>query len=32
MERDHFLEAEAAVEYGLVDRVLAKRPDIALKG
>ena len=32
MERDHFLEAETAVEYGLVDRVLAKRPDIALKG
>jgi ATP-dependent Clp protease protease subunit len=32
MERDHFLEAETAVEYGLVDRVLAKRPDIAFKG
>ena len=32
MERDHFMEAEAAVEYGLVDRVLAKRPDSALKG
>jgi ATP-dependent Clp protease protease subunit len=29
MERDHFLDAEAAVEYGLVDNVLAKRPDIA---
>ena len=28
MERDHFMEAEAAVEYGLVDSVLAKRPDI----
>ena len=27
MERDHFMEAEAAVEYGLVDNVLAKRPD-----
>jgi ATP-dependent Clp protease protease subunit len=31
MERDHFMEAEAAVEYGLVDNVLAKRPDIAAK-
>jgi ATP-dependent Clp protease protease subunit len=31
MERDHFLDAEAAVEYGLVDNVLAKRPDIAPK-
>ncbi len=29
MERDHFLDAEAAMEYGLVDNVLAKRPDIA---
>jgi ATP-dependent Clp protease protease subunit len=28
MERDHFMDAEAAVEYGLVDNVLAKRPDI----
>ena len=27
MERDHFMEAEAAVEYGLVDNVLAKRID-----
>jgi ATP-dependent Clp protease protease subunit len=32
MERDHFLEAEAAVEYGLVDSVLSKRLDIAPKG
>ena len=31
MERDHFMEAEAAVEYGLVDGVLAKRPDIPSK-
>ena len=31
MERDNFMEAEAAVEYGLVDNVLAKRPDIAPK-
>jgi ATP-dependent Clp protease protease subunit len=32
MERDHFLEAEAAVEYGLVDSVLSKRLDAAPKG
>jgi ATP-dependent Clp protease, protease subunit len=31
MERDHFLEAEAAVEYGLVDSMLSKRPDTAAK-
>lgn len=31
MERDHFMEAEAAVEYGLVDGVLAKRPEAASK-
>jgi ATP-dependent Clp protease protease subunit len=31
MERDHFLEAEAAVEYGLVDNVLTKRLDAASK-
>ena len=31
MERDHFMDADAAVEYGLVDNVLAKRPDAALK-
>jgi ATP-dependent Clp protease protease subunit len=31
MERDHFMEADAAVEYGLVDNVLAKRPDTASK-
>jgi len=31
MERDHFMEAEAAVAYGLVDTVLAKRPDTAAK-
>jgi ATP-dependent Clp protease, protease subunit len=27
MERDNFMEAQAAVEYGLVDTVLAKRAD-----
>ena len=27
MERDHFMDAEAAVEYGLVDNVLAKRAE-----
>jgi len=27
MERDNFMEAQAAVEYGLVDTVLAKRTD-----
>jgi ATP-dependent Clp protease protease subunit len=27
MERDNFMEAQAAVEYGLVDNVLAKRTD-----
>jgi ATP-dependent Clp protease protease subunit len=27
MERDNFMEAQAAVEYGLVDSVLAKRTD-----
>ena len=32
MERDHFLEAEAAVEYGLVDNVLTKRIDTSPKG
>jgi ATP-dependent Clp protease protease subunit len=26
MERDRFMEAKAAVEYGIVDNVLAKRP------
>jgi ATP-dependent Clp protease protease subunit len=26
MERDNFMEAETAVEYGIVDKVLAKRP------
>jgi ATP-dependent Clp protease protease subunit len=26
MERDNFMEAQAAVEYGIVDNVLAKRP------
>jgi ATP-dependent Clp protease protease subunit len=31
MERDHFMEAEAAVEYGLVDNVLAKRTDAVSK-
>ena len=32
MERDHFMDSDAAVEYGLVDGVLAKRPDAAAKG
>jgi ATP-dependent Clp protease protease subunit len=27
MERDNFMEAQAAVEYGLVDNVLQKRTD-----
>ena len=31
MERDNFMEAQAAVEYGLVDTVLAKRADAASK-
>jgi ATP-dependent Clp protease protease subunit len=26
MERDNFMEAQAAVEYGIIDNVLAKRP------
>jgi len=26
MERDNFMDAQAAVEYGLIDSVLAKRP------
>ncbi len=32
MERDNFMDAKAAVEYGLVDTVLAKRADAAPKG
>ena len=32
MERDHFMDAEAAVEYGLVDNVLAKRIEALPKG
>ena len=32
MERDNFMDAKAAVEYGLVDNVLAKRIDAAAKG
>ena len=32
MERDHFMDAEAAVEYGLVDNVLAKRLEATPKG
>jgi ATP-dependent Clp protease protease subunit len=32
MERDHFMDSDAAVEYGLVDSVLAKRPDALPKG
>ena len=31
-ERDHFMGAEAAVEYGLVDRVLSGRGDAAAEG
>ena len=31
MERDNFMEAQAAVEYGLVDTVLAKRTDVVSK-
>ena len=31
-ERDHFMGAEAAVEYGLVDRVLSGRGDAAADG
>ncbi len=31
MERDNFMEAQAAVEYGLVDTVLAKRTDALSK-
>ena len=32
MERDNFMDSKAAVEYGLVDNVLAKRADTATKG
>ncbi len=32
MERDNFMDAKAAVEYGLVDNVLAKRAEPASKG
>ena len=28
-DRDNFMEAQAAVDYGIVDTVLSKRPDIA---
>jgi ATP-dependent Clp protease protease subunit len=31
MERDNFMDAQAAMEYGLVDNVLAKRIDAAAK-
>ena len=31
MERDHFMEAQAALEYGVVDSVLAKRPSALSK-
>jgi ATP-dependent Clp protease protease subunit len=31
MERDNFMDANAALEYGLVDRVLAKRMDAVAK-
>jgi ATP-dependent Clp protease protease subunit len=30
-DRDNFMEAQAAVEYGLIDTVLAKRPDVTPK-
>jgi len=30
-DRDNFMEAQAAVEYGLIDTVLAKRPDATPK-
>jgi ATP-dependent Clp protease protease subunit len=32
MERDNFMDAKAAMEYGLVDNVLAKRVDSSPKG
>jgi ATP-dependent Clp protease protease subunit len=32
MERDNFMDAKAALEYGLVDNVLEKRIDAAPKG
>ncbi len=32
MERDNFMDAKAALEYGLVDNVLAKRADAVPKG
>jgi ATP-dependent Clp protease protease subunit len=32
MERDNFMDAKAAVEYGIVDNVLVKRVDPAPKG
>jgi ATP-dependent Clp protease protease subunit len=31
-DRDNFMEASAAVEYGLIDTVLEKRADVASKG
>jgi ATP-dependent Clp protease protease subunit len=31
MERDNFMAAESALEYGLVDKVLAKRPVAPVK-
>lgn len=31
VERDHFLTAEEAKEYGLIDDILAKRPDVKKK-
>jgi ATP-dependent protease ClpP protease subunit len=31
MERDHFLSAEAAKDFGLVDKLLEKRPVIPKK-
>jgi ATP-dependent Clp protease protease subunit len=31
-DRDNFMDAEAAVEYGLIDTVLAKRMDSSAKG
>ena len=31
-DRDNFMDAEAAVEYGLIDTVLQKRADSSAKG
>jgi ATP-dependent Clp protease protease subunit len=31
LERDNFMDAQAALEYGIVDKVLAKRVDAVPK-